>query len=93
MTPSPKGLWESDVSLSDYIPLFPRARDDLACPLCGDHLRIRERRDGRPFYGCVRFPDCKGAHSALQDGQPIQGFAVFRQVFWERLASSDVFDE
>jgi DNA topoisomerase-3 len=31
------------------------------CPRCGSPMRKRYRRsDNAPFYGCSRYPDCKG---------------------------------
>lgn len=31
------------------------------CPRCGAEMRLRHRRsDDAPFYGCSRYPDCKG---------------------------------
>lgn len=27
--------------------------------------------EGRPFYGCSRFPECRGTHGAHPDGRPL----------------------
>lgn len=35
---------------------------ELICPKCGSGMILRKSRDGnKPFYGCSRFPNCKGA--------------------------------
>ena len=32
-----------------------------SCPICGATMRLRHRHlDGVPFYGCTRYPQCKG---------------------------------
>ena len=34
------------------------------CPVCGSQMRKRHRRsDSAPFYGCVRYPMCKGTRN------------------------------
>jgi len=31
------------------------------CPLCGGEMAKRFRRsDGQPFWGCLKFPECRG---------------------------------
>lgn len=40
------------------------------CPECGAPMRLRESRHGL-FYGCTKFPECKGAHGAHPDGKPL----------------------
>ena len=31
------------------------------CPYCGGEMALRRRRsDGKPFYGCKSYPDCRG---------------------------------
>ncbi|MDP3768836.1 MAG: 3'-5' exonuclease, partial [Dehalococcoidia bacterium] len=34
-----------------------------ACPACGSVCRPRRSRDGRSFYGCARYPECRGSRS------------------------------
>lgn len=46
-------------------------RTDLKCPECGGRLVFREKAKFGPFYGCERWPDCRGAHSAHADGTPM----------------------
>ena len=40
------------VSINDNIP---------KCPFCGGDMVLRHRKaDGKPFYGCKRYPNCRG---------------------------------
>lgn len=41
----------------------------LTCPDCGAAMRLRQGRFG-PFYGCSRYPACRGTHTATRDGEP-----------------------
>lgn len=51
---------------------YPKARDDLVCPECGELMVIRKSPDyENPFYGCSAFPDCRGTHGAHPDGAPL----------------------
>jgi len=50
----------------------------MKCPECGAEMFLRETKkfktkDGRPrkFYGCERFPECKGTHGAHPNGEPL----------------------
>ena len=31
------------------------------CPKCNEEMVLRKPRDGGKFWGCVAYPDCKGA--------------------------------
>jgi len=42
----------------------------LTCPDCGSRLVLRTGKYG-PFWGCIRYPDCGGGHSAHRDGTPM----------------------
>jgi hypothetical protein len=42
----------------------------LTCPDCGAPMALRRSWYG-PFYGCTRYPACKGAHGAHPDGKPL----------------------
>lgn len=42
----------------------------VVCGDCGAPMVLRESRF-RPFYGCTRYPDCKGSHGAHPDGRPL----------------------
>lgn len=49
----------------------PCARKDLKCGECGALMILRKsRKFGTPFYGCSRFPECRGTHGAHPDGRP-----------------------
>jgi len=43
---------------------------NVKCGECGAPMRLRDSRFGR-FYGCTRYPDCKGTHGAHPDGAPM----------------------
>lgn len=42
----------------------------LNCPECGSPMALRSSRYGL-FYGCTRYPKCKGTHGAHADGRPL----------------------
>ncbi len=42
----------------------------LACPECAAPLVARTSGYG-PFWGCSRYPACKGSHGAHPDGTPL----------------------
>lgn len=46
-------------------------RTDLKCPECGAELAFKVAGKFGPFYGCVNWPKCNGAHSAHDDGTPM----------------------
>lgn len=60
--PKPKtGLSEEDL-LGIRKPDLPAAKD-VACPLCGAHMvGPKQGKNGR-FFGCSRFPTCRGARN------------------------------
>jgi len=41
----------------------------LECPDCGAEMRLVNTSVGR-FYGCVTYPECRGACSCKPDGSP-----------------------
>lgn len=50
----------------------------LPCPECGTPMVLRRTEkfrwkngEGRLFYGCSRWPDCKATHGAHPDGSPL----------------------
>lgn len=50
----------------------------MDCPECGAPMVLRETAkfktaDGQPrkFYGCSKYPACKGSHGAHPDGRPL----------------------
>ena len=43
---------------------------DHPCPDCGiGRLVLRRNREGQLFYGCNRYPKCRGSHGAHADGR------------------------
>lgn len=41
------------------------------CPDCGAKMVLRVRRsDGKRFWGCSDFPDCRGSRNILENGEP-----------------------
>lgn len=35
----------------------------LQCPKCGGQMKLKPTKDGRVFWGCMSYPDCKGSLS------------------------------
>lgn len=35
----------------------------VKCPECGEEMKMKESREGHPFYGCKKYPGCSGALS------------------------------
>lgn len=42
----------------------------VTCAECGSVMRLVNGRFGL-FYGCTRWPHCRGAHKAHPDGRPV----------------------
>lgn len=41
------------------------------CPDCGAKMVLRARRsDGKRFWGCFNFPECRGSRNILENGEP-----------------------
>ena len=43
------------------------------CPTCGAQMQLRRPRPDQewsPFWGCARFPACKGTRQIGSDGKP-----------------------
>ena len=46
-----------------------QARNELTeCPLCGAYMMERLGKNGKPFFGCVTYPACKGTLSIAPKG-------------------------
>jgi ssDNA-binding Zn-finger/Zn-ribbon topoisomerase 1 len=41
------------------------------CGDCGYAMRLCPGKEGRQFWGCVRWPDCSGRVAAHPDGSPM----------------------
>lgn len=64
---------------------------ELKCPECGDRLILKNSPRFGPFYGCVRWPDCDGTHSAHRDGTPM-GIPANRETKQARRNAHNAFD-
>lgn len=62
----------------------------LVCADCGATLVLRASRYG-PFYGCTRYPACKGSHGAHPDGRPL-GIPATTATKQARIAAHAAFD-
>lgn len=51
-------------------PRYPAERSDLQCGDCSALLQLRETPKGT-FYGCTRYPACRGCVGAHPDGSPV----------------------
>jgi len=70
----------------------PCARKDLKCGECGAFMILRKsKKYSTPFYGCSRFPECKGAHGAHPDGRP-KGIPGDRKTNLARIRAHSFFD-
>jgi ssDNA-binding Zn-finger/Zn-ribbon topoisomerase 1 len=72
--------------------------DKLQCPECGGDMVLRKTskfkyKDGtdRPFYGCIRYPECKATHGAHPDGSPL-GIPANSETKQWRIKAHDSFD-
>ena len=63
----------------------------LNCGDCGAPMVLRSSKYG-PFYGCSRWPDCKGTHGAHPDGKP-KGTPADANTRKARVTAHRVFDE
>lgn len=50
--------------------LQPEIIGKVACGECSAPMRLRDSRYGK-FWGCTRFPVCRGTHGAHPDGRPL----------------------
>ena len=60
------------------------------CGDCGSPMILRSSRYGQ-FYGCTRFPDCRGAVGAHADGTPL-GVAADGETRRARMLAHEKFD-
>lgn len=64
-----------------------------ACPECHADLVLRySPRTTKKFYGCARYPACRGAHGAHPDGHPL-GIPVDAATRQARIAAHEAFDK
>jgi ssDNA-binding Zn-finger/Zn-ribbon topoisomerase 1 len=70
----------------------PCARRDLKCADCGSTMVLRKsKKFSSPFYGCSRFPECRGTHGAHPDGRP-KGTPGDRKTKAARIRAHQMFD-
>lgn len=61
-------LTSTQPTLREYYP----ASRVLACPECDAAMVLRKSwKYPHPFYGCVRYPQCRATHGAHPDGAPM----------------------
>lgn len=70
---------------------YPGKQTDLPCGECGADMILRNSKYG-PFYGCSRFPECRGAHGAHPDGSPL-GIPADKETKRWREKCHEVFDQ
>ncbi len=58
---------------------------------CGSPMELRDSKHG-PFWGCTRFPDCRGTHGAHPDGEPL-GVPGDKATRRARMDAHAVFDD
>lgn len=68
----------------------PGIRFDLKCGECSSDMILRNSKHGI-FYGCSRYPDCKGTHGAHPDGSPL-GVPADKETKEWRMKTHKVFD-
>jgi ssDNA-binding Zn-finger/Zn-ribbon topoisomerase 1 len=81
-----------DIGFEDVGPRFPGERDDLTCGECGmSKMRLIALPTGH-FYGCARYPTCRGTHGAHPDGSPMgtPGDTLTREA---RMRAHEIFDQ
>lgn len=71
-----EGVWyiegEVPAELSDYVVNAPRSRDFTreivpSCPVCNSRMTLRAGKKTGDFWGCTKFPRCKGTRSIDYD--------------------------
>jgi len=62
----------------------------LACPECDAPMALKQGQFG-PYYGCTRWPACKGSHGAHPDGSPV-GIPANRATKDARIRAHQHFD-
>lgn len=56
---------EEFIKITCGITVYTNTTDTLTCPDCGGAMKERaNRQTGQKFYGCVKYPDCKGTRDS-----------------------------
>lgn len=73
--------------------------NDVICGQCGSPMQLRTtnkfiNKDGSPrkFYGCTRWPDCDGTHSAHQNSGKPMGIPADKETKAWRIKAHAMFD-
>lgn len=82
-----------DVTFESLPAKYPGARQDLKCGDCGALMDLRSSsKFPRPFYGCTRYPECRGTHGAHASGAPL-GKPANKETKQARRDAHAVFDQ
>lgn len=77
-----------DVTIGDRIFID----HELDCPDCGGKLELKMSKYGL-FYGCPKWPECKGSHSAHKEtGEPM-GKPANAETKAARIRAHNIFDQ
>jgi len=68
----------------------PAAAIVVKCGECGSTMALKESRYGK-FWGCTRYPVCKGTHGAHPDGRPL-GTPANKETKEARIKAHAAFD-
>lgn len=64
----------------------------VKCGECGAEMQLRKSpKFPKPFWGCTKFPACRGAHGAHPNGRPL-GVPANAETKAARIRAHDVFD-
>jgi len=73
---------------------------EVLCGECGAEMRLREttkylNKEGNPtkFYGCSKYPECKGTHSAHQRSGDPMGIPANKETKAWRIKAHTEFDK
>ncbi len=69
--------------LEEFVVRLPRKREHniiVYCPLCGGQMRLVDKGPRNIFWGCMRFPKCKGARNVEEtedygEAKPVAEFS------------------
>lgn len=82
-----------DVTFESLPAKFPGTREDLLCGECAAPMRLQSsKRYLRPFYGCTRYPECRGTHGAHANGAPL-GTPANKETKLARMRAHATFDQ
>lgn len=87
---NPDALWGLGVRLPPPVPEDIMENEKVICAECGSEMVLRDSKYGK-FYGCSRFPVCRGAHGAHPNGKPL-GTPATRKTKMLRMQAHSVFD-